>query len=92
MKKKIRSKTFVFSVRLKGVGPESRKKLMGIGLDKDLTIGEYEVEFKDFKNWGFKHPCALMALDEKRVELLNQHVECVVREKKPRKGAGRGCR
>ena len=92
MKKKIKSKTFVFSVRLKGVGPESRKKLMGIGLDKDLTIGEYEVEFKDGSGWGFKHPMFLASVNEKQEELMREYVECAVREKKLRKGAGRGCR
>jgi hypothetical protein len=84
VKKKTKSKTFVFSVRLKGVGPESRKKLMSVGLNKDLELSSCEITFKDERGWGFKHSMFLMAIEEQREELCKEHVECVVREKRGR--------
>jgi hypothetical protein len=86
-KKKSATKTIKFRVQLVGVGPESKKKLISIGLPEDLTIGEYDVSFHDVLKRGFKSPLFYASILEKQDELIKNHIECVMVEPAKRKKA-----
>lgn len=86
MSRKAKSKVIQFSVRLKGIGPESKKKLMAIGMNDKLELGMYRIEFKDPYGRGFDSPMFGISVIEKQDELLRAHVECVVEEPPTKKG------
>jgi hypothetical protein len=75
-----KTKTLRFSVRLKDIGPESKKKLMGIGMNENLDMLVQELEFTDKGGRGFDSPMFALTVMEKQEELCKKVVECVVEE------------
>jgi hypothetical protein len=74
------TKTLRLSVRLKGIGPKSKKKLMAIGLDENLTLATTDVEFKAPRRRGFDSPQFAIAVVEAQESVIKECVECVVEE------------
>lgn len=82
MKKRKATKTIRFSVRLKGIGPESKKKLMSIGLDEHLTLATKEVTFTDERGDGFETSMFYREVHYQQEAMLREVAECVVEEVK----------
>lgn len=75
-----KKKLLRFSVRLKGVGPESKKKLMSIGMNDKLELMVRDVEFTDRNGRGFYSPMFGLTIMEHQDAMLRECVECVVED------------
>jgi len=66
-----------FSVRLKDVGPESKKKLVELGFcDESLTILSQVVTFNADSEGDFNRPMFAFTLMDHAERLMNEAVKC----------------
>jgi hypothetical protein len=80
----MKKKYVTFQVRLKGVGPKSKKKLMAMGLDENMSLTTATVVFTDDMGYGFDHPMFYASLMDHQDKLIKDCVECVILEGPPK--------